>query len=321
MEGMHRAKTFKNLDPAYRSPGRHAAWRFVLRRISRRLSLKMVGVENLLADAMPENPWAGHHEPGKNRATWVGHSTVLCSQDGSHYLTDPMFSDHAGPFRYMGPRRYTPPALRLESLPKIDFVLISHSHYDHLDLKSVRAISRRDDPLFLVPEGLGRWFRARKIGNVVEVPWWKEYRIGQLTVIGVPSQHYSVRTLWDRNKSHWCGWVVKGEKTFYYPGDTGYGHFFKRIGEKFGPMDLAAMPIGAYAPQVTIKSNHINPEEALDVLSDVGGRKMLAVHWGTFDLTEEPFDEPPLRLAAEANRRGLKEGMVNVIRIGETIYW
>ncbi len=318
---MFRKKIFNNLDVSYRSPGRHAAFRFVLRRISHRLSPRKAVAEHMLADGFGEYQGGHFHEAGRNPATWLGHSTVLCGQDGLTYITDPIFSDHAGPMRYMGPRRYTPPPLKPKALPKIDFVLISHNHYDHLDLASVWAIHKKDKPVFVVPEGLGRWFRLRGMRKVVELPWWEELRIGGVTITSVPSQHYSFRAPWDKNKTHWCGWVVKGERTFYYPGDTGYGDFFKNIGEKLGPMDLVAMPIGAYAPRAIIKANHINPEEALDAFVDVGGRKLLAVHWGTFDLTEEPYDEPPKRLSAEAVRRNLGGGTINAIRIGETLYW
>ncbi len=321
-ENMKRRKIYVNLDPGYRNPGRKQALGYLLRRLGRGIAERpgAAAQERIAADEA--NRFWETLDPGHNIAAWVGHSTVLCRQEGHFYITDPIFSDRASPFPIFGPRRYTQPAFEPEEMPKIDFVLISHSHYDHLDLPSVLALQRLHKPTFFVPEGLKRWFKHRGIFNAIEVPWWGEVKHHGLTVHAVPAQHYSVRTPFDRNKSHWCGWVVKGERSFYYPGDTGLGEFFMEVGHRHGPIDLAAIPIGCYSPEELIKQHHLNPEEALEVFKRVRGRKFLAIHWGAFDMTEEPWDEPPSRLMAEAARRGMTdEGLINIIRIGDPLEW
>lgn len=319
---MRRRKLYCNLDPSYKAPGRRSAWSYFMRRLSSAVRERPDKIEDIMLNEDVERSLWNGVEATHDIAVWVGHSTVLCRQEGRYFLTDPIFSERASPIPFLGPRRYTKPAFSAGEMPRVDFVLISHSHYDHLDLPSVLAIQQMYAPLFFVPEGLKRWFKRRGLHNTVELPWWGTHTVGGVTVTAVPAQHYSSRTPWDRNKSHWCGWVVKGEKTFYYPGDTGYGPFFAEIGKRCGPVDLAAMPIGAYSPQHLIRQHHLNPEESLDVFRDVGGKKFLAVHWGAFEMTEEPWHEPPARLMAEARRRGLRDdGVINVVRIGDTIVW
>lgn len=319
---MGKRKIYVNLDPAYRMPGHKSAFSYLVRRLGRGIAERPGQAARETITAEIEREVWSRIEPTKNIAAWVGHSTVLCRQQGLFYITDPIFSDRASPFPFFGPRRYTSPAFEPEEMPKIDFVLISHSHYDHLDLPSVLALQRMYQPMFFVPEGLLRWFKHRGISNVIEVPWWGAVEYHGLTIHGVPAQHYSSRTPWDRNRSHWCGWVVEGKKRFYYPGDTGFGSFFPRIGGQYGPIDLAAMPIGCYSPRELIKAHHLNPEEALEAFTQVKGKKFLAIHWGAFDMTDEPWDEPPARLMAEAARRGFSdEGHINVVRIGDTLNW
>jgi len=254
--------------------------------------------------------------------TWIGHSTLLIQLDGVNILTDPQWSDRASPVHFAGPKRLMPPGMALEDLPPIDLVLISHDHYDHLDLETVRRLSQIHHPLFLVPLGLKTWFADIGITDVEESDWWESRRIKGLTVTGLPAQHFSGRTLWDRNRRLWGGWAIAGNsKRIFFAGDTGYYDVFKEIGDRLGPFDLAAIPIGAYLPRAMMKMTHLTPEEALQLFADIKGQRFVAIHWGTFDLTEEPMEEPPKRLESEANRLGLDPSMVWVLKHGETRGW
>lgn len=262
----------------------------------------------------------------KNRmdatVTWVGHSTILIQLDGLNILTDPQWSDRASPVTFAGPKRLMPAGVPLEQLPPVDLVLISHDHYDHLDVDTVRHLARLYHPLFLVPLGLKAWFAELGITEVEELNWWEDRQVHGLTVTCLPAQHFSGRTLWEGNSRLWSSWAVAGErKRFFFAGDTGYYPVFTEIGHRLGPFDLAAIPIGAYLPPAMMKMTHVTPEEALQLFADIKGERFVAIHWGTFDMTEEPIEEPPLRLGAEAHRLGLDLSKVWVLKHGETRGW
>ena len=311
---------YGNRDPEYRHPEYLKLLRFLLGSV-RLKAFNPKRHANVLSLPVYENPKNNPADSGGDFALWIGHSSLLCRQDSFYYLTDPIFSERASPIAGIGPRRYSPPGMSIADLPKINFVLISHNHYDHLDYRSVKMIYDRDRPRFFVPKGLAGWFESAGIDSVVEIDWHSSQRIGRLIVTSVPAQHFSARTMWDRNTSHWCGWIVSGEKKFYYSGDTGYLDGFKEIGKRYGPVDLAALPIGAYDPMWMMRRHHLNPEEALDVFEEVRGRKFLAVHWGSFDLTYEPLNEPPTRLKKEAEARKYPPGTINILRVGQKLSW
>lgn len=255
--------------------------------------------------------------------TWIGHATVLLQVAGRNILTDPVFSERASPFTWMGPRRAVAPGIALDQLPRIDLVLISHNHYDSLDVASVRALHARAggaQTLFVVPLGLKDWFTDLGITHVVELDWWQTHQASALTVTAVPAQHWSKRTLFGRNETLWEGFVVQAERfRFYFAGDSGYSPDFKLIGERLGPFDLAAIPIGAYEPRWFMRHHHMNPEEAVQVHRDVRARRSVGVHWGTFVLSDEPLDEPPLRLAQARQAARLPADAFRVLEHGETI--
>jgi N-acyl-phosphatidylethanolamine-hydrolysing phospholipase D len=253
--------------------------------------------------------------------TWIGHATVLAQLDGVTFLTDPNWSDVSGPFGLIGVRRYTPPGVRFEDLPRIDFVLISHDHYDHPDEVTVKRLAQTFNPRFFVPRGIGAWLRDRGISNVEELDWGESTRIKGLTVVCAPAQHGSGRTLADQGRRLWSSWAVLGSKRFYFGGDTGYYGHFREIGNALGPFDLAALPIGSYTPRSTSRAVHMNPEEALQAWEDLRAREFLGIHWGTFALAREPYDEPPTRLAAEVARRGLPAERIWVPKPGLTLDW
>jgi len=314
----HRQRGFANVDPAYTPAPRWAVAQFFVRRVlsttfwPRTASLPHVDSDlGLLRANSPQNT-----------VTWVGHSTLLIQLDGVNILTDPQWSDRASPVAFAGPRRVTPPGLPFQDLPPIHLVLISHDHYDHLDVETVLRLHEAHHPRFLVPLGLKAWFAELGISDVEELDWWQSRTERGLTLTCVPAQHFSGRTPWDRNQRLWAGWVVAGrDRRMYFAGDTAYYAGLKEIGERLGPFDLAAIPIGAYQPPVIMRPSHIAPEQALRALEDVRGYTMVAIHWGTFDLAEEPIEEAPGLVQAEAHRLGLGPDRVWILKHGETRRW
>jgi N-acyl-phosphatidylethanolamine-hydrolysing phospholipase D len=269
------------------------------------------------AGSVPHDPAAIARSPS---LTWIGHSTFLVRMDGATFLTDPMFSERASPFSFAGPRRAVAPGIPLASLPPVDFVLLSHDHYDHADRMSVRALSARV-AAFVVPPGMAEWVE-RQGGKAVEVGWWESLEVSGVTVHAVPARHFSGRSLVDRNR-RWCaGWIVSGaSRRFYFVGDTGYATDFVTIGERLGPIDLATVPIGAYLPAGMMHPIHTTPEEALRLGLDAGARRLVAMHFGSFDLADEPMDEPARRFQAEAERLGLWPDRAWMLKVGETRDW
>ena len=269
------------------------------------------------ARRVPFDRVAMMHNPS---VTWIGHSTMLVRMDGVTFLTDPIFSDRASPVDFAGPKRMVPPGVPLEDLPEIDFVLLSHDHYDHTDLASVQVLAARG-ALFVVPLGLGELVRGAG-GDAVELDWWQTYEIGPIRIHCVPAQHFCGRSLADGNRRLWAGWVVEGPtRRFYHAGDTGYFGGFAEIGKRLGPIDLAALPIGAYDPPPIMHAVHMNPEEAIQAAVDMHATRVIGMHFGTFDLTDEPHEEPPQRFHAAAQRHGLDAERVWTISVGETRRW
>jgi N-acyl-phosphatidylethanolamine-hydrolysing phospholipase D len=257
------------------------------------------------------------------RLTWIGHSTFLIQHQGLNILTDPIFGD-CQPVPVGRMRRTTAPGIRFEDLPPIHHVLISHSHYDHLDAPTIRALEIRSQGngiRYWVPEGLSAWFRRRGIANCQELAWGQSAALSdEVTAHCVPAQHGSARTLFDRNRTHWCGWVVESpDRSAYFAGDTGYSPIFHEIGERFGGFDLAMVPIGAYNPRWLMQPVHLNPAEAVQVHLDVHSRLTIACHWGTFRLADEPIEEPPALLADELARAHVDAGKFLAVRPGDSV--
>ena len=254
--------------------------------------------------------------------TWIGHASLLVRLDGVTILTDPTWSERASPLSWAGPKRLVPPGLPFESLPRVDVVVLSHDHYDHLDLPTVQRLATAHDPLFVVPLGLKAWLAERGITRVEERDWWGRVEHRGVSFVCTPAQHFSQRTAWDQNQRLWATWAVLGpSRRFYFTGDTGYFDQFKAIGARLGPFDLAAVAIGAYMPPEIMRSVHMTPEQAVQAAEDVGARVTLGVHWGTFDLAEEPLGEPPERMLAETTRRGMGPERAWILKIGETRRW
>lgn len=252
------------------------------------------------------------------RTTWLGHASVLIEIDGHRILTDPVFSLRASPFQFIGPRRLHPPPIRLDQLTGIDAVVISHNHYDHLDEAAIRHLAAQG-ARFFVPLGVGAHMEAWDIPQtqIHEMDWWQEKKLGQLTVTATPNRHYSGRGIFDYKATLWASWSLIGpEHRLFYSGDTGYSKLFRQIGTRFGPFDLNIIKIGSYGPGASWRDIHMSPEEAIQVHLDVGGKRMLPVHWATFNLGIHAWDEPIERAVKAAT---LKNVRLLVPRIGETI--
>ena len=311
----HGRRGFRNLDPEYayslRSRVVHVVGRPAARLRGRPLELV-------------SNDGRALRDPlAAPLITWIGHSTFLVQVDGVNLLTDPIWSSRTSPVPFAGPRRLVPPGLRFEDLPPIHAVLISHDHYDHLDLGTVTRLARAHHPTFFVPLGLRAWFEALGIRSVVELDWWESGRIGALTMTAVPAQHSSGRSLLldDQNARLWASWVVTApDRRLFFAGDTGYHGGFVDIARRYGPFDLAALPIGGYSDFRHHHPNHLSPEETVQAFEDLAATLLVPMHWGTFELNREPFREPPDRLMAEALRHGLEE-RVAPLSPGQTIRW
>ncbi len=257
---------------------------------------------------------------------WIGHSTFLIEIDGLFILTDPVWESYCSPVPFSRLKRLIDPAIPLADLPPIDIVLISHNHYDHLDHKTVAALQRFHPQIeWIVPEGLSPWFKRRGISQVMELERWKVFRTPRCQITAVPCQHFSGRTLWDFNRTHWNGYVLetkRPEKRLYFVGDTGYNPFdFKSIGDRWPYMDLSLIPIGTYSPEVFMKPVHIGPEEAVLIHKEVKSRFSLGMHWNTFRLSDEPMDRPPYDLYLSMKREKLPCETFLPGEIGAYVNW
>jgi N-acyl-phosphatidylethanolamine-hydrolysing phospholipase D len=315
----HLAAGFRNFDPAF---ARGSNW-IRVQHFFHRLGPMLWGDPNGAALAAVVPDVAGLRKNGQSATvTWIGHSTLLVQLDGVTFLTDPHWGARSGPFAgRLGVGRYTPPGIAFEDLPPIDFVLISHDHYDHLDEPTVIRLARAFNPTFVVPLGIKAWLADRRITNAVELDWGESTSFRGLTIVCTPAQHASGRTLHDQGRRLWASWVVTGSQRFYFGGDSGYARHVKEIGDAYGPFDLAALAIGSYTPRHTTRPVHTSPEEALQAWLDLRAARFVAIHWGTFFLAEEPYDEPPRRLAAEVARRQLDPAAIWVFKPGETRHW
>ncbi|MCH9622067.1 MAG: hypothetical protein S4CHLAM20_15020 [Chlamydiia bacterium] len=270
----------------------------------------------------------------KPSATFVNHSTYLVNAMGCHFLTDPIWSKRCSPFSFLGPKRLHDPHLQINEIKKLDFVLISHNHYDHLDSYSIKEIYKHfPDVTFVVPLGVKKWFLKQGIDQVVELGWWQnvnfktDRKSPSIEVTAVPAQHHSGRRLFDANKSLWAGFVVtikdqKDEKCFYFAGDTAYNSYdFKNIGVRFKNIDLSLCPIGTYRPKKFMETVHLSPEGAVAIHKDLKAKLSLGMHWGTFRLSEEPRDAPPYDLYNEMQKQSLNFSTFLPIEPGTSVNW
>lgn len=263
--------------------------------------------------------------PGHRSVTWVGHATVLLQLGPLNVLTDPMWSERASPFRRIGPRRLMGPGIDLDALPPIDLVLISHNHYDHLDAPTVRRLAQRfPETRWLCPLGLATTVQRFGAQHVIERDWWHCVEARHFHATCTPAQHFSARGFGDRNETLWCGWTIEtdGVRAFF-AGDTALHPEFGEIRRRLGPFDLVMLPIGAYEPRWFMQRVHMNPEDAIaayGALAEGDGEppRCLTLHWGTFRLTDEPVDEPPIRFAQRWRDAGWPKANNWTLAHGET---
>lgn len=309
----HTPTGFQNLDPNARRFGDVRRWQ------RERRAAKLPKAPDQGYDAFRAQWWQAADFSGTGDAAWwLGHASMLLRVGGQTILTDPALSDRVSPVSFAGPRRLLPPGATVATLPHIDVVLISHSHYDHLDKPSIRKLlARFPDAAYLVPLGLATWMRNRGIDKVQELDWWDASELGGSTFTFVPAQHWTQRTLWDRNRSLWGGWVVRrGDFSFYFAGDTGYTTSLADIGDRLGPFDLAAIPIGAYEPRWFMQAQHIDPAQAVQLHRELRSRHSIAIHWGAFELADDALDAPPEVLEEALAAQAVDAASFAVMRTG-----
>lgn len=262
-----------------------------------------------------QGPWTNNYETfvgekpepasdTKIRITFVNHSTFLIQWKKLNILTDPVWSDRCSPFSFVGPQRMRPPGIQFEDLPNIDLVLLSHNHYDHLDIKTIIELEKKFQPKFIVPLGVADFLKNHEVSKIDELDWWSEIK-HQITITAVPAQHFSGRGFFDRDRSLWCGYILEFDgRKLYFAGDSGYGDFFKEIGKR-GPMDLSLIPVGAYLPKWFMSPIHVSPGEAVKIHQDVKSKKSIAMHFGTFPLADDGMGRAEKDLKTALDQSGI----------------
>lgn len=270
-----------------------------------------------------------HANRSDTAVTFIGHATLLVQVAGLNVLTDPQFSERASPVSFAGPGRHQPPGVALADLPRIDLVVVSHSHYDHLDIASLRGLCGQagGPPRFLLPLGLERWL-ARAVpacrgAQVEALDWWEAREVGALRVVLTPVQHWSARTPFDRNETLWGGWALLAEDfRFWFSGDLGWSQDIADVGARLGPFDVTGIAVGAYEPRWFMKTQHVNPAESVRALGELRATQGVGIHWGTFPgLTDEPLDQPVRDLADALAAAGEPAERLLLFRHGETRRW
>ncbi len=309
----HTAGGFQNPWPHHEKPGPLDAMGWML-------SFAFKPREDLPMPSVPMTRETILAVNGERSAHWIGHSTVLLNLSGKFVLIDPVFANRASPVAFAGPKRETALPIEIEDLPGVDVVVVSHNHYDHLDVDAIARIERKFHPVFVVPLANRDVMRSCGAQNIVELDWWQSVEVQGMTFHCLPARHFSNRGLTDRNRMLWSSFLIEdGSYRAFYAGDTGYADHFKKIGEAFPGIDLALMPIGAYLPRWFMREVHVDPEEALQAYIDLGAREFFAVHWGTFVLAEEPLHEPGEKLLEWIEARGLPRELFHILKPGESV--
>ena len=252
--------------------------------------------------------------------TFIGHATFLIQTAAGNFLTDPMYSDRAGPFGLLGPRRVRQPAVRFEDLPAISTVLLSHNHYDHCDRATLARLAKRFDPVVITPIGNGALVKSTGLRKVEELDWWQDAKTSPLPLTLTPAHHFSARTPFDRNRALWGGFLIAiAHRRIYFAGDSAYAPFFREVRRRFGPIDVALLPIGAYEPRWFMQAVHMNPAEAVQAHLDLEAAASIAMHFGTFQLTTEGIDEPVRALERARLAHHVEPSAFRAIGFGESV--
>ncbi len=275
-------------------------------------------------------PWPSHVDTPPHRppplngaaavVTFIGHATFLIQTAAGNILTDPMFSERAGPWNILGPRRVRRPAVRFDDLPPISLVLLSHNHYDHCDRPTLGRLADRDDPVVVTPLGNAGLVRSSGIRRVEELDWWQKTANAPCPIVLTPARHFSARTPFDRNRALWGGFVIEAKGArIYFGGDTAYADFFAEIGRRTGPLDLSLLPIGAYEPRWFMQFVHMNPAEAVQAHVELESPLSVGMHYGTFQLTTEGIDEPVRALDEARLASGVPMSQFRTIGFGDSL--
>ena len=278
----------------------------------------------------PRTPWPAHIDQLPQRpaplndavavVTFIGHSTFLIRTASGNILTDPIYSQRAGPLNLIGPKRVRQAAVLFDQLPPISVVLLSHNHYDHCDRRTLRRLAQRFQPIVMTPLGNGRLAGSTGIRRIEELDWWQETEYSSLSIAVTPAHHFSARGLFDRNRALWGGFMLRvGTKRIFFAGDTAYGTFFSDIRKRLGPVDLALLPIGAYEPRWFMRSVHMNPAEAVQAHLDLEASESIGMHFGTFQMTTEGIDEPERALDEACRHCGVPTSRFRTLGFGESV--
>ncbi len=256
----------------------------------------------------------------KLSATFINHATFLLQFPGVNVLTDPVYSERVSPYTFAGPKRVREPGIAFDQLPPIDVVIVSHNHYDHLDIETLKRLDAKFHPLFIVPLGDDEHLKKAGIQTVKAVDWWEEVRVKDVRFIFAPSRHWSARQLWDKNECLWGSFMIdSGAVKVYHAGDTGYGKHFLDIKSRLGAPDVALLPIGAYKPRWFMKFHHMDPEDAVKAHIDLGAARSIGMHFGTFQLTDEGIDEPTADLEASLKKSEIPREKFMILDQGQAI--
>ena len=275
-------------------------------------------------------PWPAHVDVPPQRppsldaasavVTFIGHATFLIQTAAGNILTDPMYSQRAGPLNLIGPRRVRQPAVRFDDLPRISTVLLTHNHYDHCDLRTLRMLAERFDPVVVTPLANGALVRSSGIRRFEELDWWQEAKTAALPITLTPAQHFSARSPFDRNRALWGGFILApGGRRIFFAGDTAYAPLFRDIRRRLGPIDLALLPIGAYEPRWVMQIVHMNPAEAVQAHLDLEASESVGMHFGTFQMTTEGIDEPVRALEVACRANAIPPSRFRTLEFGESV--
>lgn len=296
---MNSKKRYKNLpDVPQRKVSFHSLRNFLKAMRKKENYLNLDAIDWVKNDALAEKIHAAQNQ-NNDFIVWLGHAGYLFRLSNTNFLIDPLLSNRASPVKWIGPKCFIPSTLTANTLPKIDVLLITHNHYDHLDKHFLKTVPNKKSILVILPKDLGKTLKSFGFSNIIELGWHESHQIKDITISATPAYHYSSRGLFDKNKSHWCGFAIHTNAiNLYHSGDTGYGNVFKEIGIQYGPFDYAMLGIGAYFPTEMMKHVHTSPEEAFQIALDIRAKCILPMHWGTIALSPEPIDEPIKRLRA-----------------------
>jgi len=288
------------------------------------------GIFKMLGQRPTRGPWKEIHTIERQadppvivkegvKITFVNHSTFLIQVAGLNILTDPVWSKRVSPFQWAGPKRMRPPGLSMDQLPPIDIILLSHNHYDHLDLPTVQEVIKKHQPQIVTPLGVGQFIAQKTSGTATDLDWWGSFEFNdQVKISAVPAQHFSGRGILDRDATLWCGYIIETvDLKIYFAGDSGYGSFFKTIGERYPNIDLALLPIGAYLPVWFMSPIHTTPEEAVKIHLDIQSKQSVASHFGTFPLAYEGMEQAQLELHEALAKYDIPKDQFWILKEGE----